>query len=60
MNDTVHSDGSLPDQPLVDTTVYGSERDDAVSDLTESAAITQHDVIINGAKYCTPQQLAIL
>jgi hypothetical protein len=59
MNDTVHSNGSLPDQPLVDTTVYGSERDDAVSDLT-SAAITQHDVIINGAKYCTPQQLAIL
>ena len=50
MNHTVRSNESLPDQPLVDTTVYGSGRDDAVSDPTESAAITQHEVTINGRK----------
>ena len=50
MNHTVRSNELLPDQPLVDTTVYGSGRDDAVSDPTESAAITQHEVTINGRK----------
>src|SRR5580704_9996530 len=47
MNDAVHSNESPPDQPLIDTTEYGSGKDDAVSDLTESAAITQHEVTIN-------------
>jgi carboxypeptidase C (cathepsin A) len=50
MNDTVHSSEALPDRPLVDTTAYGSGRDDSVSDLTESAAITQHEVTINGRR----------
>jgi carboxypeptidase C (cathepsin A) len=36
------------DQPLLDTTPYGSGKDDSITDVTESAAITQHSVIIGG------------
>jgi hypothetical protein len=41
MNDTVHSNESLPGQPLVDTTAYGSGRDDSVSDLTDTISISE-------------------
>lgn len=37
-----------PDQPLLDTTAYGSRKDDAVTDVTESAAVTYHTVTLNG------------
>lgn len=48
MNETVRSQESPPEQPLLDTTAYGSGRDDFITDVTESAAITQHKVTING------------
>src|SRR5262249_22636015 len=38
-----------PDQPLVDTVLYGAGKDDSISDVTENAAITQHSLSINGA-----------
>ena len=37
-----------PDQPLLDTTPYGSGKDDSVTDTTENAAVTHHRVTING------------
>ncbi|WER48899.1 peptidase S1 [Cupriavidus sp. WKF15] len=37
-----------PDQPLVDTTPYGYGPDDSVTDVTETAAITQHTLKLNG------------
>jgi carboxypeptidase C (cathepsin A) len=37
-----------PDQPLLDTTAYGSGKDDSVTDTTENAAVTHHTVNING------------
>jgi carboxypeptidase C (cathepsin A) len=49
MNETVHPQEPPPDQPLLDTIAYGSGRDDSISDLTENAAITQHNVTINGS-----------
>ncbi len=36
------------DQPLLDTTQYGSGPDDSISDATENAAVTQHSITING------------
>ncbi|MGV2293280.1 peptidase S1 [Trinickia sp. YCB016] len=37
-----------PDKPLVDNDIYGSGPNDAVSDATESAAVTHHQVTVNG------------
>ncbi len=37
-----------PDQPLLDTTPYGSGKDDSVTDTTENAAVTHHRVTIKG------------
>jgi carboxypeptidase C (cathepsin A) len=37
-----------PDQSVLDTTPYGSGKDDAVSDTSENAAITRHTATING------------
>ncbi len=37
------------DQPLLDTTLYGSGPDDSISDATENAAVTQQSITINGA-----------
>jgi carboxypeptidase C (cathepsin A) len=34
------------DQPLLDTTEYGSGPDDSISDATENAAVTQHSITI--------------
>jgi carboxypeptidase C (cathepsin A) len=39
----------LSDQPLLDTTEYGSGPDDSISDVTENAAVTQHNIKISGA-----------
>jgi len=50
MTKTPSSKQAPPDQPLVDTTSYGSGKDDSVSDTTENAAITRHSVTINGKK----------
>jgi carboxypeptidase C (cathepsin A) len=50
MNEAVHAQETSPDQPLLDTTPYGSGKDDSISDATEDAAITQHTVTINGAE----------
>ena len=36
------------DQPLLDTTVYGSDPDDSISDSTENAAVTHHNTTISG------------
>ena len=36
------------DQPLLDTTAYGSGPDDSITDVTEAAAITHHTVTIGG------------
>jgi carboxypeptidase C (cathepsin A) len=37
-----------PDEPLLDTTPYGSGKDDSISDITENSAITRHTLAING------------
>jgi carboxypeptidase C (cathepsin A) len=50
MNDAVHTQEAGPDQPLLDTTPYGSGKDDSISDATENAAITQHTLTIDGTK----------
>ncbi|MBV9288109.1 MAG: hypothetical protein JO288_09835 [Hyphomicrobiales bacterium] len=39
---------SLPDHPLLDTTVYGAGPDDSVTDVTEAAAITHHTAAFAG------------
>jgi carboxypeptidase C (cathepsin A) len=36
------------DQPLLDTTAYGSGPDDSITDVAEAAAITHHTVTIGG------------
>ncbi len=38
----------LSDQPLFDTTQYGSRPDDSINDVTENAAVTQHSITIDG------------
>ena len=45
---TAPSAVELSDQPLLDTTEYGSGPDDSISDATENAAVTQHSITING------------
>ena len=37
-----------PDQPLLDLTPYGYDKDDSITDATENAAITQHTITLNG------------
>jgi carboxypeptidase C (cathepsin A) len=37
-----------PDEPFLDTTPYGSGKDDSVTDINENAAVTRHSVTING------------
>ena len=36
------------DQPFLDTTPYGSGKDDSVTDTNENAAVTRHSTTING------------
>jgi carboxypeptidase C (cathepsin A) len=37
-----------PDQPFFDNTAYGMGPDDSITDTTESAAVTHHQVVIGG------------
>ena len=37
------------DQPLMDSTPYGSGPDDSITDTTEAAAVTHHMATIGGA-----------
>jgi carboxypeptidase C (cathepsin A) len=39
---------SAADQPVLDTTAYGSGPDDSITDVAEAAAITHHTVTIGG------------
>jgi carboxypeptidase C (cathepsin A) len=39
---------AAPDQPFLDTTAYGNGPDDSVTDTTENAAITHHQVVLGG------------
>ena len=49
MDKSVQLQTGLDDeQPLSDTTEYGSGPDDSISDATENAAVTQHSITING------------
>jgi carboxypeptidase C (cathepsin A) len=48
MSNIVGTRQPVQDQPLLDTTPYGSGVDDSVTDTTENAAITQHTATING------------
>jgi carboxypeptidase C (cathepsin A) len=48
MDDAVHAQENLSDQSLLDTTPYGSGKDDSVADATEESAITQHTFQIDG------------
>jgi len=48
MDEKPASQQTTPDQPLLDTTPYGSGKDDSVTDTTENAAATRHEVTING------------
>jgi carboxypeptidase C (cathepsin A) len=41
-------DSGPADQPLLDTTAYGSGPDDAITDVTEAAAITHHVATVGG------------
>jgi carboxypeptidase C (cathepsin A) len=50
MDEKSTSQQSLPDQRLLDTTPYGSGKDDSVTDITEAAAITRHEVTIGRRK----------
>jgi carboxypeptidase C (cathepsin A) len=49
MREAVQTQELPPEQPVVDTTLYGSDKDDSVTDLTENSAITQHVLVVNGA-----------
>ena len=49
MDESVPVQPRLSDQPLLDTTEYGSGPDDSISDATENVAVTQHSITINGA-----------
>ncbi len=42
--------GAAPDQPFFDPVAYGNGPDDAVTDITEAAAITHHTTTIGGQK----------
>src|SRR5271155_2066920 len=48
MSDIVGTRQPSQDQPLLDTTPYGSGVDDSVTDTTENAAITPHTATNNG------------
>src|SRR5437868_9507225 len=48
MREAVQTQELPPEQPVVDTTLYGSGKDDSVTDLTENSAITRHVLVING------------
>lgn len=48
MDESVPVQPRLFDQPLLDTTDYGSGPDDSISDATENAAVTQHSITISG------------
>ncbi len=48
MNERASPQPVPPDQPLVDTTPYGSGKDDSVTDTTETAAVTHHTATIGG------------
>jgi len=50
MSNDVHAQQDPSDQPLLDTTPYGSGKDDRVTDTTERAAVTQHSITIDGSK----------
>ncbi|MCW3477711.1 S10 family peptidase [Limobrevibacterium gyesilva] len=50
MDEKPSSQQSPPGQSLLDTTPYGSGKDDSVNDTTENAAVTQHTATINGTK----------
>jgi carboxypeptidase C (cathepsin A) len=41
-------DSGPADQPLLDTTAYGSGPDDSITDVTEAAAITHHVATVGG------------
>ena len=48
MKKTVHRDTAPADQPLHDTTQYGYGKDDSITDATEAAAVTQHEITVKG------------
>ena len=48
MDESASVQPRLSDQPLLDTTDYGSGPDDSISDATENAAVTQHNITISG------------
>ena len=48
MDELASAQGNPPDQPLLDTTPYGSGKDDSVSDTSETAAVTRQSATING------------
>jgi hypothetical protein len=50
MSNDVHAQQAPSDQPLLDTTPYGSGKDDSITDTTETTAITQHTITIKGTK----------
>ena len=41
---------SLSDEPLLDPTPYGAGKDDSVTDTSEAAAVTHHNITISGRK----------
>lgn len=49
MDESISVQPQLSDQPIFDTTEYGSGPDDSISDATENAAVTQHSITISGA-----------
>jgi len=49
MDESVSAAAPSPDQPLLDTTQYGSGPDDNISDTDERVAVTQHSAKIGGA-----------
>ena len=49
MDKLVPVQSELSDQPLLDTTQYGSGPNDSISDATENAPVTQQSITINGA-----------
>ena len=48
MNESIPAQPRLSDQPLLDTTEYGSGPDDSITDAIENAAVTQHSITIGG------------
>jgi carboxypeptidase C (cathepsin A) len=48
MHETPFSQQMASEQPFLDTTPYGSGKDDSVTDAKENAAVTRHSVTING------------